>query len=145
MANQGGWETYVMAASRDKILKEAEKLVQRGKVEQAIREDEKLLKQIKKRFGDPIEYRGDPFHIVIGWKWSFVDQDNNRISLTLQHNSGDQNAKTGNSIKLTMTSLIEKDQICYKENELNQREKLRLRNWKVMDLGLEGWDRFAPR
>ena len=106
---------------------------------------EKLLKQIKKRFGDPIEYRGDPFHIVIGWKWSFVDKDNNRISLTLQHNSGDQNAKTGNSIKLTMTSLIEKDQICYKENELNHREKLRHRNWKVMDLGLEGWDRFAPR
>ena len=106
---------------------------------------EKLLKQIKKRFGDPIEYRGDPFHIVIGWKWSFVDKDNNRISLTLQHNSGDQNAKTGNSIKLTMTSLIEKDQLCYKENELNHREKLRHRNWKTMDLGLEGWDRFAPR
>jgi tetratricopeptide (TPR) repeat protein len=34
-----------MAPSRDKILKEAEKLVQRGKVEQAIREYEKLLKQ----------------------------------------------------------------------------------------------------
>jgi tetratricopeptide (TPR) repeat protein len=34
-----------MAASRDKILREAEKLVQRGKVEQAIREYEKLLKQ----------------------------------------------------------------------------------------------------
>jgi len=33
-----------MAASRDKILREAEKLVQRGKVEQAIREYEKLLK-----------------------------------------------------------------------------------------------------
>jgi len=34
-----------MAASRDKILREAEKLVQRGKVEQAIREYEKLLKK----------------------------------------------------------------------------------------------------
>jgi tetratricopeptide (TPR) repeat protein len=34
-----------MAPSRDKILREAEKLVQRGKVEQAIREYEKLLKK----------------------------------------------------------------------------------------------------
>ncbi len=34
-----------MAPSRDKILREAERLVQRGKVEQAIREYEKLLKK----------------------------------------------------------------------------------------------------
>ncbi len=34
-----------MAPSRDKILREAEKLVQKGKVEQAIREYEKLLKK----------------------------------------------------------------------------------------------------
>jgi hypothetical protein len=106
---------------------------------------EKLLKQIKKRFGDPVEYRGDPFHIVVGWKWSFVDKDGNRISLNLQHNTGDQEEKKGNSIKLTMTNLIEKDQQCFKENELNHREKLRHRNWKMMDLGLKGWDRFMPR
>ena len=106
---------------------------------------ENLLKQIKKRFGDPTEYRGDPFHIVIGWKWSFVDKDNQRISLNLQHNARDREAKEGNSIKLTMTNLIEEDNLCYQNNELNHREKLRLRNWKVMALGLEGWDRFAPR
>lgn len=106
---------------------------------------ENLLKQIKKRFGDPLEYRGDPFHIVIGWKWSFVDKDRNRISLTLQHNTRDREAKEGNSIKLTMTSLIEKDELCYKQNELNHRQKLRIRKWKVLDTGLKDWDRFAPR
>jgi hypothetical protein len=106
---------------------------------------EDLFEQIKKRYGDPLEYRGDPFRVVIGWKWSFVDKDNNRISLNLQHNTRDRTAKPGNSIKLTMTSLIEKDQQCFKQNELNLREKLRHRNWKVMDPGLEGWDRFVPR
>ena len=106
---------------------------------------EKLLKQIKARFGDPIEYRGDPFHIVVGWKWSFVDKNNNRISLNLQHNTGDQEEKQGNSIKLTMRSLIEKDQLCYKENALDHREKLRQRNWQVKDPGLKDWDRFVPR
>jgi len=34
-----------MAARRDKILKDAEKLVQKGKIEQAIKEYEKVLKQ----------------------------------------------------------------------------------------------------
>jgi hypothetical protein len=106
---------------------------------------EQLLKMIKKRFGDPIEYRGDPFHIVVGWKWSFVDKDNQRISLNLQHNRGDQNEKEGNSIKITMTTLIEKDKLCYKEKELNHREKLRHRNWEVMVPNLKGWDRFVPR
>jgi hypothetical protein len=106
---------------------------------------EQLLKMIKKRFGDPIEYRGDPFHIVIGWKWSFVDKNNQRISLNLQHNRGDEEEKEGNSIKITMTTLIEKDKLCYKEKELNHREKLRHRNWEVMVPNLKGWDRFVPR
>lgn len=106
---------------------------------------EKLLKRIKERYGDPTEYRGDPFHIVVGWKWSFVDKNQNHISLNLQHNTEDLEEKQGNSIKLTMITLIEKDQLCYKQNELDQREKLRQRNWKMMDLDLKGWDLFVPR
>lgn len=105
---------------------------------------EQLLKRIKKRYGDP-EYRGDPFRIVIAWKWSFVDKDNNRISLNLQHNSRDEEEKKGNSIKLTMLSLIEKDRQCYKVKKLNLREKLRQRKWEVMVPDLKGWDLFVPR
>ena len=55
---------------------------------------ESLLKRIKKKFGDPDEYRGDPFQVLIGWKWSFVDKDGRRISMTLQHNSMDTEEKT---------------------------------------------------
>ena len=47
---------------------------------------ETLLKRIKKKFGKPDEYRGDPFHIILSWKWSFIDKKNNRITMTLQHN-----------------------------------------------------------
>jgi hypothetical protein len=106
---------------------------------------DELLKRIKKQFGDPSEYRGDPFHIVIGWKWSFVDKENNQISLTIQHNTMDAEEKKGNSIKLTMTNLIDKDRLCYKEKALNQREKLRQRKWELMVPDLKGWDRFLPR
>ena len=106
---------------------------------------ENLLKRIKKRYGEPEEYRGDPFHIFIAWKWSFIDKDDNRISLTLQHNSKDTEVKRGNAIKITMRNLVAEDQRCYKIKALDHREKLRQRDWKVMDPGLTGWDLYVPR
>jgi len=106
---------------------------------------ENLLKRIKKKFGEPDEYRGDPFHIVLSWKWSFVNQKNERITMTLQHNSMDTEEKLGNSIKLTNRNLIEEDLKCYKVKALDQRQKLRHRDWKIMIPGLSGWELFVPR
>jgi len=106
---------------------------------------EQLLKRISKKFGKPDDYKGDPFHIVLSWKWSFVDKKNDRITLTLQHNSMDTEEKLGNSIKLTNRSLMEEDLRCYKEKALDQRQKLRFRDWKVMTPGLSGWDLYVPQ
>jgi len=106
---------------------------------------ENLLKQIKKKYGEPVEYLGDPFHIYIAWKWSFVDKDDNRISLILQHNSQDVEQKMGNAVKLTMSNLLEEDQRCYKLKARDPREKFRQRDWKVMDPGLTELDLFMPR
>jgi hypothetical protein len=104
-----------------------------------------LLKRIKKKFGEPDEYRGDPFHIVLSWKWSFIDKNNHRTTMTLQHNTMDTEEKIGNSIKLTNRGLIEEDLKCYKIKALDQREKLRRRDWKVITPGLSGWDLYVPR
>ncbi len=106
---------------------------------------EELLKKINNKFGKPDEYRGDPFHIVLSWKWSFVDKNNERITMTLQHNSLDTEEKLGNSIKLTNRGLMAEDLKCYKEKALDQRQKLRYRDWKVMTPGLSGWDLFVPQ
>jgi hypothetical protein len=106
---------------------------------------ENLLKQFKKKYGEPAEYRGDAFHIFIAWKWSFVDKDNNLISLTLQHNAQDPEQKMGNAVKLTMTNLIEKDIQCHKLKGRDPREKLRQGGRKVVDPGLTGWDLYVPR
>jgi len=76
---------------------------------------DQLLKRFKRRFGEPTEWRGDAFHVVIAWKWSFVDQDNNAISLTLQHNIKDEEEKMGNSVKMTMWNLIEDERRCYRQ------------------------------
>ncbi|MEE9609759.1 MAG: hypothetical protein V3W19_00835 [Desulfatiglandales bacterium] len=71
-----------------------------------------LLERFKKRFGEPDEWRGDPFHVIVAWKWSFTDKDNNKISLTLQH-SRDEDYKWGNSVKFTNNTLLEQEQNCY--------------------------------
>jgi len=104
-----------------------------------------LLKRFKKQFGEPDEYRGDPFHIVVAWKWSFVDRQNHRISLILQHNSMDEQEKKGNSVKLTNTNLMEEDLLCYKNKQLDYRERLRQREWKAVKPGKSGWELFLPR
>ena len=105
----------------------------------------KLLAKIKAKYGEPDEYRGDPFHILISWKWSFVDKDGSRISMILQHNTMDTEEKLGNAIKLTMTSLIEEDQRCYDAKGLDFRDKLRHQDAKPMKTKLTGWDLYVPR
>ncbi len=104
-----------------------------------------LLKRFKKRFGKPDEYRGDPFKIVDAWKWSFINQQNQSISLILQHNTKDEQEKMGNSVKLTNSTLIEKDLLCYKRKQLNYRERLRQREWKAVATQDSGWELFIPR
>jgi hypothetical protein len=104
-----------------------------------------LLKRFKKRFGEPDEYRGDPFGIVKAWKWSFVDKQNQRISLNLQHNSRDAEEKKGNAVKLSNTTLIEEDRLCYKRKQRDHRERLRQREWKALNTESAGWDLFVPR
>ncbi len=106
---------------------------------------ENLLKRTKNKFGEPDDYRGDSFHILIAWKWSFTDKEGNRISLTLQHNAQDADAKRGNAVKLTMSNLIDEDRRCYKQKALDHRERMRQRDWKAMDPEMTGWDLYVPR
>jgi hypothetical protein len=106
---------------------------------------EQLFKRIKKKYGEPDEYRGDPFRIALSWKWSFTDTDNQRISMILQHNSMDMEEKRGNSIKMTMGTLIQEDIKCYKTKALDQRQKLRHRDWKILTPELSDWDLYVPR
>jgi hypothetical protein len=78
---------------------------------------DRLLEKFKERFGEPTEWRGDPFHIVKAWKWSFLDPNGEQISLTLQHNTLDQEEKTGNTVKLSLTGQIEREQQCQQKKD----------------------------
>ena len=105
---------------------------------------EELLDRFKKRFGEPDKWRGDPFHVILAWKWSFRDKNNNKISLTLQH-SRDEEYKWGNSVKLTNTTLVEKEQNCYRQKSQgksgSQKGKPSSKRKKLKE---EDYQRFVP-
>jgi len=94
-----------------------------------------LVKKYRQRFGEPSEYRGDAFLVVIAHKWSFVDGIN-RISLTLQHNSKDEEEKMGNAVKLTITSAVEEEQRCHErrhpEKRLNGHDRQGPLDWNQL-------------
>jgi hypothetical protein len=84
---------------------------------------DQVLARFKKKFGIPDIWKGDAFHIIIAWKWSFVDEQKNRISLILQHNVKDPSQKMGNVVKLAMTNLIDDERACFKAKEAESQKK----------------------
>lgn len=106
---------------------------------------EKLLELFKERFGGPTEWRGDAFRVVIAWKWSFTDSENNHISMILQHNTKDEEEKRGNAVKLTVWNLIEEERLCFekKHPEFQKRPRKHVRGKR--ERGPVNWDRFVPR
>lgn len=73
-----------------------------------------LFNRYKQQLGPPNEYKGDAFQTLIAWKWSFTNEKNEKISLTLQHNTMNTEEKMGNAVKLSLTSQIERERECFK-------------------------------
>ena len=102
-----------------------------------------LFKLYKARFGEPAEYRGDSFQVLIAWKWSFRDAEGNRISMILQHNLKDPNQKMGNNIKLTMWDLIDKERVLYEQRMgLKQEKKIAVQPKEIKPAE---WERLIPK
>ena len=98
-----------------------------------------LLKRYKRKFGDPTEWQGDPFHIVLAWKWAFTDSQGNRISLVLQHNTRDEEESIGNTVKITMWNLIEAERECYRGKSAKaSKQKKPVKRTKP------AWDQLVP-
>ncbi|MFH1292839.1 MAG: hypothetical protein ABIJ44_01770 [Pseudomonadota bacterium] len=104
---------------------------------------DKLLALFRKQFGKPTEWRGDPFNIIIAWKWSFTDNENNKISLILHHNTKDSEEKLGNVVKLTMLTFVEEEYRCFQKKHP---ETLDGPGKQELDSrGEVNWDLFVPR
>ena len=104
-----------------------------------------LLAQVERRFGKATSYEGDAFHIVIDWKWSFIDADGNRVTLHLSHNSRDTEEKFGNAIKLTLLSAIEEERQCFIEKHPPAQKPDADRPKPLKSMTAEDWEPFLPR
>ena len=135
---KSGLITYGSCAEKDRILRIKLKYADASKAFY-----DKLLARFKQRFGNPGEWRGDPFQVVIAWKWSFADNPNDRISLILQHNTLNSEEKLGNSVKLSLTSALERERLCF---ERQSRASSPNRDSSAgKGSGSPDWDRLIPR
>ncbi|MEW6673656.1 MAG: hypothetical protein AB1427_18325 [Thermodesulfobacteriota bacterium] len=105
---------------------------------------EALLKHYKDRFGEPLEWRGDPFHVMIAWKWSFTDSQNNQVSMILQHNTKDEEEKLGNAVKISLTNLLEQERMCFEKKYPSLRSE-DTRQQAEKKSGPVRWDRLLPK
>ena len=106
---------------------------------------DELLERFKKKFGEPDEWRGDPFHVIIAWKWSFKNENGNSISLILQH-SRDEEYKWGNSVKITNTSLMAQERLCYqKKHHKEEGNEETTSSSKKRKLSEKDFQRFIPQ
>ena len=104
-----------------------------------------LLARTKQRFGTPSEYNGDPFHIIISWKWSFSTPSGQHITMSLAHNTRDVEEKFGNTVKLTQIGAIEAERACFLHKNPAVRAREADRNIPLKKMSPEDWDRLVPR
>jgi hypothetical protein len=99
-----------------------------------------LLKKFRKKYGKPTEWKGDSFGILHIWKWKFVDENNNRIHLVLQHNTKNPNENIGNMVKLYYPDSIIREQACFakqctqniSKEEKEKRMQRKKSDWKYL-------------
>ncbi len=82
-----------------------------------------LLGRIRERYGKPGEWRGDPFGVVVAWKWSLTTADGERVSMILQHNALDEEESKGNTIKLALTGMLDAERACYLKGHPEEAEE----------------------
>lgn len=83
---------------------------------------EKLLAALKKRYGEPQQWRGNPFGTLRIWKWSLKDKALGDISIILQHYSGEDDSFTkGNSIRIAAVDVLEQERDCWRAKNPEKR------------------------
>ncbi|WP_428568196.1 MAG: hypothetical protein ACP59X_09040 [Solidesulfovibrio sp. DCME] len=73
----------------------------------------KIMEALKKRYGEPREWRGNAFGTLRTWKWSLRTPGGEPVSLILMHYEGEDGAFTdGNSIRLAATGMVREEELC---------------------------------
>lgn len=98
---------------------------------------QKLLTAFREKFGEPAAWTGDSFGVMHVWKWQFIDNEQNRVSLSLQYNGKNSNETIGNVVKLAYPGKMEEERLCFVEmceasknkTDAKRREELMKFDW----------------
>ncbi|MEE4165891.1 MAG: hypothetical protein V2I35_07825 [Desulfocapsaceae bacterium] len=102
-----------------------------------------LLKKYKDKFGKPLIWGGDAFGILTKWKWVFIDENNTRVNLILQHNLRNHNENIGNMVKLYYPEREQEERLCFIEQcEINKTEEQQKEMRERQEMN---WDYLIPR
>lgn len=102
-----------------------------------------LLGKFRAQFGEPDAWQGDSFGVMRIWKWQFIDDNNNPVSLVLQYNGKNSNETIGNMVRLSYPEKIAEERLCFNEicRSTNDKADEKRREEKKKS----GWSYFVPR
>jgi len=104
---------------------------------------EKLLKEFRKKFGEPDTWKGDSFGVMLIWKWQFTDEKGDKVSLTLQYNGKNSEETLGNVVRLSYPDKIDEERRCFADmcqHSKNKTDAKRREELKKFD-----WSHLIPR
>ncbi len=104
---------------------------------------EKLLKKFRDKFGEPNSWNGDSFGVVRIWKWQFIDQEKNQVSLVLQYNGKNSEETIGNVVRLSYPDKINEERRCFSDmcrHSKDKTDKKRREDLKKFD-----WSDLVPK
>ncbi len=133
-----GVVSYGTCRYKDEILKITMKYEDRSK-----KFYRKLLKKFRSKYGPPDIWNGDSFGVVYIWKWHFIDENKNRVSLSLQFNAKNTNETIGNMVKLSYPEKIKEERLCFihsREQNKQESQKTKHQSPKETD-----WQYLIPR
>ena len=99
-----------------------------------------LLAKYRQKYGAPDSWHGDSFGLMHIWKWRFTDEDQNRVSLSLQYNVKDPDETIGNTVKLSYPDRIQEERACfmqmrdqaYEKTDSKKKEELKQTDWSYL-------------
>lgn len=104
---------------------------------------EKLLSAFRKKFGEPDAWTGDSFGVMHIWKWHFIDNEQNRVSMSLQYNGKNSNETIGNVVKLSYPGKMEEERLCFVEMCQNRKDEIDAK--KREELKKFDWSHLVPQ
>ena len=136
---RSGYVDYGMCAAKGRVVR-----IKMNYADDSLEFFNRILEALKKRYGEPKEWRGNAFGTLRTWKWSLKSKELGAVSLILMHYAGDDGAFTdGNSIRIAATDLVHAEEVCHAGLAADKKgAPASVSAGSIEDLGLD-W--FLPR